>query len=60
MAATLCPNCDNVINNIGCQACGWKRNDVIARDYEINPRVMGATYGPTPSYPPTTQKLRPK
>lgn len=23
----LCPNCDNVINATGCQACGWKTGD---------------------------------
>lgn len=23
----ICPNCDNVINATGCQACGWKTGD---------------------------------
>ena len=40
----LCPNCDHVLNAIGCQACGWKVGNVFSRDTHVFPFRVGAQY----------------
>ena len=41
----LCPNCDSILNAIGCQGCGWKHGDPTTRNEMANPRKMGREYG---------------
>jgi hypothetical protein len=40
----LCPNCDGVINALGCQGCGWKHGQASTRHEAVNPYRAGAEY----------------
>jgi hypothetical protein len=40
----LCPNCDSILNAIGCQACGWKYGQLHTRDERVFPFRANAEY----------------
>jgi hypothetical protein len=41
----LCPQCDGILNLMGCQSCGWKHGDPSTRNEATNPRKSGKEYG---------------
>lgn len=49
----LCPNCDGILNAVGCQACGWKSGDAVTRNETAFP------YNARADYPHRMQLLEP-
>ena len=56
--ATLCPNCDGIMNALHCTSCGWKPGEPIVRDVATWPYQPGARYAASKAPEPEPWRKR--